>query len=158
MGVIIFNGLSSIDYGIQVEHPPEYEIPEREYNIISVPGRNGDLVMDNGSYKNVVRSYQISVGSLDKDYVTMANNVAKWLRGTSGYARLEDSYEPAYYKIASYSESNILSNIHQQAGRMTINFNRKPQRFLKSGDLKTIITKTSSIVNPTDYSSTSNHS
>ena len=150
MGIITFNGSSSEGIFV-VEHPPEYEIPEREYEIVPVPGRNGDLVFDKGSYKNVDRSYDIAVGKIGGDYTTLVNPISKWLHSTSGYARLEDSYEPDYYKLAMYSEKKSFSNIYQQAGRATITFNRKPQRFLKSGDTK--ITNPTSIINPTTFDS-----
>lgn len=150
MGIITFNGGSSQNI-FQVEHPPEYEIPERDYDIVPVPGRNGDLTLDKGSYKNVNRSYDIAFGSQTGDFVAMANAVAKWLHSTSGYARLEDSYEPDYYKIAKFSEEVSLQNILQHAGRATINFNRKPQRFLKTGEAKSSILNGSTLINPTNY-------
>jgi phage-related protein len=152
MGVIIFNGVSSLDYGIQVESPPNYEIPERNYEITPIPGRNGELTLDRGGYKNVNRSYQIAIGAVGGDFTTLANKISKWLHSGSGYARLEDSYEPDHYKLATYSEDGSISNILQQAGRLTINFNRKPQRFLKTGDTKSIITIPTTLVNPTDQS------
>ena len=50
MGVIIFNGIPSTNYGIHVEKPPVYATPERDYEVVHIPGRNGDLVIDNGSW------------------------------------------------------------------------------------------------------------
>jgi len=150
MGIITFNNQSSEDIFV-VEHPPEYEMAERNYNIVPIPGRNGDLTMDMGSYKNVNRSYPIAIGAINGNYVAMANAVSDWLHSASGYARLEDSYEPDYYKMAMYSEEKSIDNILQQAGRATITFNRMPQRFLKTGDLKTIIAGPQTLTNPTKY-------
>ena len=48
MGVIIFNNKSSADCRIQVAHPPGYAYPERDYTITHIPGRNGDIIQDNG--------------------------------------------------------------------------------------------------------------
>ena len=150
MGVITFNSLSSQPLGIQVEHPPEYETPERNYDVQSIPGRNGDVVQDTGSYKNVPRKYAIAIGSLEKEYAVMANTISQWLHSGSGYCRLEDSYEPDYFRMAMYSEGNSLSNLCQHAGRETISFNCKPQRFLKTGE-DVIKPKTNTaITNPTD--------
>lgn len=134
MGVIIFNGISSQDYGIQVEHPPDYQMPARDYEVIHIPGRNGDLVIDNGSYQNVIRSYQIAVGDERKYFTDMANAVVEWLHSASGYARLEDSYEPEYYRMAMFQDETAIENVLQHAGRTTVDFLCKPQRFLKSGD------------------------
>lgn len=151
MGVVTFNNITSSSLNAQVEHPPEYEIAERDYNIIPVPGRNGDVSIDNGRYKNVDRSYQIAIGSVNGNFTALAHSIADWLHSANGYVRLEDSYEPDYYKMAMYTESNSIANILQQAGRATITFNRKPQRYLKTGDTLIIPPSGSiyTITNPT---------
>lgn len=153
MGVIIFNDISSKDYDIQVEKLPDYETPEKDYDIIHVPGRNGDLIIDKGSYKNTLRRYQLSVGSLTKDFVSMANAISEWLHSASGYARLEDSYEPEYYRMAMYKDSGLIENLLGSAGRTSIAFNCKPQRFLKSGDESTVFSEAGTIFNPTGFKS-----
>ncbi|MEY8515320.1 hypothetical protein AALC25_00060 [Lachnospiraceae bacterium 29-84] len=134
MGIIVFNGKSSKDYGIQVEHPPGYQTPARDYEMIHVPGRNGDILIDNGSFQNVDREYQIAVGSKGEDFTGMANKISEWLHSASGYARLEDSYEPEYYRMASCADGITVENLLRHAGRATLTFNCKPQRFLKSGE------------------------
>lgn len=153
MGIVIFNGVSSQDYGIQVEHPPEYQTPARDYEVIHIPGRNGDLVIDSGSYQNVNRSYQIAIGSMEKDFTSMANAIAEWLHSVSGYARLEDSYEPEYYRMAMFQNEVAIENIMQHAGRTTIDFNCKPQRFLKSGEDAVRLSANTVLRNPTGFCS-----
>lgn len=153
MGLVIFNGVSSEDHHILVEHPPGYETPERDYEIIHVPGRNGDIVLDKGSFKNVDRKYDIAVASYHQDFTSQANAISKWLHSASGYACLEDSYEPDYYRLAFYNEATDITNVLQYAGRATISFNCKPQRFLKVGDVS-LFPKSGDIVrNPTEFSS-----
>ena len=149
MGIITFNGITSSTYDIQVETPPEYIMPERDYDVIHIPGRNGDIIVDKKSYTNVPRKYNIAVGSHTEAYSEMVNKISEWLHSANGYARLEDTYEPDYYRLAMYSEENEISNIYHQAGRTAITFNCKPQRFLKSGDTKLVRTTAGSIVNPT---------
>jgi len=135
MGVIIFNGRSSKDRGIEVWAPPNYQIPQKDYETIHIPGRDGDLLIDKNSYKNVSRSYTVSFGQEDKkNFTSLANALAEWLHSASGYARLEDSYEPEYYRLACYQKATEITNAYQIAGSATIEFNCKPQRFLKSGD------------------------
>lgn len=151
MGVIIFNNKSSADCRIQVAHPPGYAYPERDYTITHIPGRNGDIIQDNGCYKNVERTYEVSFDAPNGDFATYANSVSAWLHSTTGYAQLEDSYEPDYYRMAIYQESNIFENIYNQAGTATITFNCKPQRFLKSGKATTAIQNGDSLINPTGF-------
>lgn len=151
MGVIIFNGKSSDEIGIKVEKFPNYDIPEKDYDIIHVPGRNGDIVIDTGSYKNITRKYQISVATYGNEFYKTINSVAEWLHSSPGYAILEDSYEPDYYRIAFYKETNSIENIFDEAGRATITFECKPQRFLKDGDTPIVFTKNGSIINDTAF-------
>lgn len=154
MGRIIFNGLSSEDYGIKVWQPPSYTIPERDYEIVHVPGRDGDIVLDKGSYKNTVRSYVVSFGEPDKEnFVSLANGLSEWLHSCSGYARLEDSYEPEYYRLALYYETIDIVNAYNKAGQVTIKFNCKPQRFLKIGDNVIGFTSNGYLTNPTFFDS-----
>lgn len=149
MGVIIFNEIPSTNYGIHVEKPPVYATPERDYEVVHIPGRNGDLVIDNGSYQNVARKYDISVGEIDGNFTNLAAGVSEWLHSASGYARLEDSYEPDYFRLAYYVADAEMENLFHQAGKMSIEFNCKPARFLKVGERAVSFTTAGSLRNPT---------
>lgn len=123
-------------YSYMVEHFPSYEMPERNYAVTHVPGRNGDGVFDPNDYKNVDREYEFAFVSQHPvvTYNLLAAAVSHWLHQGSGYLRLEDSYEPNVYRLAMYKENNTFANILNQGGRATIKFNCQPQRFLKSGE------------------------
>ena len=57
MGKIIFDGKSSDNYGIVVEVLPDYSSAEKNVEFVDVPGRNGQIAIDNGTYKTVERKY-----------------------------------------------------------------------------------------------------
>lgn len=153
MGVIIFNDISSKDVGIEVETFPPYVAPERVYQVISVPGRNGDIVIDSGNYKNITRPYQVSIATHDRSsYTNTMNRVAEWLHSGTGYCKLVDSYEPIFYRLAYYRESCSISNLFNEAGKATINFVCKPQRFYQAGDEPILYSSTGKkINNPTGF-------
>ena len=154
MGVITFNSVQSTTVGINVETFPDYETPERDYEIIHVPGRNGDIVIDTGTYKNTSRSYKVSmVASSSLPYYKAMNKVAEWLQSGAGYCRLEDTYEPDYYSYAVYKQKTSFENLFNEAGRATLTFECKPQRFLKSGDNVVTFNSSGTITNPTKFSS-----
>ena len=154
MGVIVYNGVSSEELGIVVETAPNYEIAERDYDVISVPGKNGDYVIDRGCFKNVDRVYNIAFAETIGDFAGSATLIAEWLYSGYGYKRLEDSYEPDYFVMARVSNEHTIHNILQQAGRAEITFNRKPQRYLKIGEHTTKINVNGSrIINPTSFDS-----
>ena len=151
MGVIFFNGVSSEELGIIVEHPPNYEIAKRRYETIQVPGRNSDIIIDNNCFDNVDRTYDIAIGQEGGDFTVFASRMADWLSSGSGYCRLEDTYEPDYYKMAVMSDPGEVINILQQAGRTTVTFNRRPERFLKMGERFVDVYNGSILTNPTKY-------
>ena len=149
MGIITFNGITSESVGIVVERPPDYDVPERIYEMTPVPGRNGDVAMDTGAYKNSSRVYDIAIGAHNGNFSLLARKMTGWLHQAPGYLRLEDSYDNTVFMLAKCSETNSIVNILQQAGRATITFDRKPQRFLKTGAETTTITKSTVFTNPT---------
>ena len=126
-----------------------YATPERDYEVVHIPGRNGDLVIDNGSYQNVTRKYSISVGEIDGNFTTLAAGVSEWLHSACVYARLEDSYESDYFRLAYYVADAEMENLFHQAGKMSIEFNCKPARFLKAGERAVPFTTAGSLRNPT---------
>lgn len=153
MGVIIFNGESSLDYRIQVESPPDYKTNPREFETVHIPGRNGDLLIDKGGYQNTVRVYPISTYSPYENFTELASKISSWLNAPSTYCRLEDSYEPEYFRMAIYGNSLELTNLFHKAGKGNLEFYCKPQRFLKSGERVKRFTGAGYINNPTRYDS-----
>ena len=151
MGVIIFNNRSSADLGLEVETYPNYTFPEKEYNVIHVPGKNGDLLIDTETYSNSTRQYKVSAAARSMSLYHRINDIVEWLHSASGYARLEDSYEPDYFRMACYRESNNIENIFDQAGKATITFDCKPQRYLKTGLNTITLTSSANITNPTSF-------
>lgn len=154
MGIIKFNGIKSDDLGLIVQFIPTYKYPEKEYDTLHIPGRNGDLVVNKGSFHNVDRTYSIAkVFKPGENFISNATAIASWLHSADGYARLEDSYEPEYYRMALYKSDGEMSNFLNQVTALDITFECKPQRWLISGEKEINITSGESIKNPTKYDS-----
>ena len=151
MGIVIFNGISSQDLHIQVQTEPDYDFPEKDYEVTHVPGRNGDIVIDQGSWQNVSRKYNLAMDAVKISYTEVAAKLVQWLHSASGYARLEDSYEPDFYRMAMYKDSGSISNIYNKAGQIEVEFTCKPQRYFKSGEVADIFTTSTEYRNPTDF-------
>ena len=151
MGIVIFNGISSQDLHIQVQTEPDYDFPEKDYEVTHVPGRNGDIVIDQGSWQNVSRKYNLAMDAVKISYTEVASKLVQWLHSASGYARLEDSYEPDFYRMAMYKDSGSITNIYNKAGQIEVEFTCKPQRYFKSGEVADIFTTSTEYRNPTDF-------
>lgn len=137
MKKLIYKDISSEDFGLVIQTPPTYEFPDRDVESIHVPGRNGDLVIDNKCYKNVIKSYNLAKGFTSvKHLVPNAEQVLTWLTSSNGkYVRLEDDYDPDVYRLATYNQSGSFVNYYDEALSLIANFDCKPQRYLKEGDI-----------------------
>lgn len=148
MGVIIFNGICSEDLGIKVAKPPEYQIPERDVSTTLVPGRNGDAILYVGAFNSVEREYEISFIA-DIPFAERAAAIARWLFSSSGYARLSDDYDPTVYRLAYCKRTPSIESLYQEAGRGSVTFVCRPERFLTSGESAVTFTASGSLLNPT---------
>lgn len=154
MGVVIFNGNSSKDFGIEVEHFPNYQFARRNYTLTKIAGRSGDVVDDDESYMNIDREYNFAFAVReDETFADAAMRFSRWLSTTGGYKRLWDSYEPLVYREALLNEAGNIENIQNGGGRATVKFSCKPYRWLLSGEDPITIPSGSAttIENPTAY-------
>jgi phage-related protein len=101
------------------------------------------LISESGNISVTPRTYST--------YTEKMNAISDWLHSASGYARLEDTYEPDYYRRAYYDEQTDMENIFNEAGRATLKFVCKPQRYLKSGEEPITISSGGLIQNRTKY-------
>lgn len=137
MGVIVFNGVSSADYGIVVEHFPDTSMPQRDYGKTHVTGRNGDIVTyAYDSFGNVERNYDVAVADKKFRFHELADRISDFCHSGTGYCRLEDSYDPEHYRMAMFNESGDIVNVLDHGARTTLTFDCKPERYLKIGEKK----------------------
>lgn len=151
MGNLKFGDKSTKDLGLVIQFKPNYTFPERDVQIEHIPGRNGDLMIDNGCYQNVTRTYSVAaIFNPAEGFVQSATKLVEWLTKQKGYQRLEDSYEPEVYRKAMFNSGGTLQNIYDKATVLEISFDCKPQRFLKEGEVPIEFTGSQALLeNPT---------
>lgn len=152
--MIYFNGKSSADFGLIVEYYPESVHAARRGELISIPGRNGVIIREDGAYDTYSQTFQIWFrNTLNRDTFQTARDVAEWLLGASGFCRLEDAYEPEHFRLARFVGPLNVETVLKNHGRATLEFDVQPQRYLKSGETPLTFTGGSSatIMNPTQF-------
>lgn len=131
---LVFGGINSADYNVWISGSDAFSAPERDVEYVSVPGRNGDLVIDNGKWNNIRITYPAFI---PKGFESQIDNFRSEMMKLTGYHRLEDSYHPDEFRMASFSYGISPSRIGAflRNGEFPLTFNCKPQRFLKSGEI-----------------------
>lgn len=145
----VFNGRSSRDFGIYISGSGTFGAPKRKFEEFTVPGRNGALKIDGRTFENASISYQCGIV---RGFAQNAAALRSWLLSTAGYCRLEDTYHPEEFRMAQFNSGIDFTDFAQllRAASVTLTFDCKPQRFLKSGENP--IYNPVKIYNPTSFS------
>lgn len=148
-----FGSYDSRTFEVYISGSGTYNAPARTYQAISVPGRNGDLLIDQQKFENITVTYSAFIvgGNFDSNLAALRSA----LLSTAGYARLVDTYHPDEFRLA-YFKGGLTVKAREQndAAEFDISFICKPQRFLISGETTTTISSSSgSITNPTSFAS-----
>ena len=144
-----FAGICSTQFNIQVEKCPEFFAAPQRIETIQVPGMHGDLLpLENKTYSNVPQKYEIWFKAATEGVTAFSKQLAKWLLSPTGYQILEDDYDPEIYRKAIFKGPLNIHNWMLERGRAVIEFDCKPQRFLKSGNQEIQILSGQSLHNP----------
>lgn len=136
----IYNGQSSDDFGLYVEQYPPRPFPSRKADTYSIPGRSGDLIVDENAFTNTVQEYEVYISGGTVGFQKRAALIAKWLIGTGGYNELVDEYDPTIYREARFIGGENWLNALNRFGRATLTFDCKPQRYpINQGNLSGVL-------------------
>lgn len=133
---LTFDGENSLDYGVYITGEAVYNAPERAVEMISIPGRNGAIALDQGRFENIEVTYP--AGTFGDDQPEFASKIRAFrnaLASRFNYVKLTDSYHPDEYRLGLYKSGLTTTPVQRsKAGEFPIVFNCKPQRFLTSGE------------------------
>ena len=132
---LYFDGQSSGNYGVYISGEGTFNAPKRDVEMVSIPGRNGDLALDKGRFENIEGTYKAGLFGVDEaDFAEAISDFRNFLCSRKGYVRLEDDYNPDEYRMAVYKSGLEVDAKQLKAGEFDIVFDCKPQRWLKSGE------------------------
>ena len=141
------DGVSCRQFCISISGEDTFNSAERDIESVPIPGRSGELTLDNKRFKNVPVPYPAIVLG---DFRRNAAAARAWLLSVPGYRRLEDSYHPEEFRLARYYAGlEFKPWAYNRQGEVTITFDCMPQRFLKSGEEAVTLTAAATLYNPT---------
>lgn len=145
---LMFKEHSSLEYGLFIVTKGSYNGAERDVTRQSVPGRSGDLLTDNGRYKNVDIPYSLTLlNDTERSFVTLTRQIKAWLLAESGYFELWDSYDPDYFRLASYKGGVNIEQELRDLGSLSIAFDCKPYKYSFEGKKPVVFTTAGSLYN-----------
>lgn len=147
---LTYRGRRSLDFQAYISGSGTFNAPERDVEKFEVPGRSGNLIIDNGRFLNTELEYDAYIV---KDFEKNMEALRGFLLSAYGYYRLEDTYHPDQYRMAAFS-GPIEPDVHYaRHGSFTLKFDCMPQRWLKSGDIAAQVSagETMKLWNPTHF-------
>lgn len=108
----------------------QYSAPTRSVDFIEVPGRNGDLLIDNGNYTNTKAVYRVII---TKNVMENVDRLKYLLYSQKGYRKLYDSDLKGFYRMACFCGGFDLSSV--QGGVVYIEFDCKPYKYDINGEI-----------------------
>lgn len=149
-----FAGEYSADYGVYIQEPAVFDAPERDVEMITIPGRDGELAFDKGRFRNIEVTYHCTLPAKSEgDFITGVANFRNMLASKVGYQRLEDDINTTEYRQAAFISGLAVNTVNIESGTFDVVFNCKPQRFLTSGETAVELQSGDTITNPTLFES-----
>lgn len=129
----IFGGVDTRTFNAAVYRQNVETVGPQLYKVYEVPGRNGDILLPEGRYPNRKERYNILITGTNA--AQNMDDLKNALLAITGYARLEDSFDTdVFYSAALIDDFDIVYDRERTAVKCLITFNRKPQKFLKTGE------------------------
>ena len=123
--------------GLHIQRKNVYSSPKYDSSFVSIPGRNGDLIVPNRRYENTQVSYSVYLSA--KNSQQLADSITKikaWLYAQPDrYHILKDSYDKRFFRYALFNSSLDIEDELNKIGVFTVCFNCKPFRYDIDGEL-----------------------
>ena len=148
MNYFEFNGVRSSDFGLIISGKDIYSAPAPDVSFVSVPGRDGDVLIDGNRFNNVTVSYDVAF----RNVKGRAAAIKLWLC-RAGYFVLTDTYQPAYFRMAAFSSNLKIDELIENVGRAQISFNCKPFIYSFVGRETITLTEPGTVTNPEAFAS-----
>jgi len=143
------NGEDARKYGIELQREIQFSAAEPDVETVSVPGHSGDIVYFNGRFRNVIGTADCYCLRENVSRVIAAVN--NWLLKSTDYRRLETLIEPDVFRMARLRYGVNLEARLNRLNPFTLEFDCKPQRYLKSGETAIRATSGTVLINPTGF-------
>ena len=128
-----FDGVKSCDYGVWISGEATFDAPERDVEVIEIPGRNGTLTIDNGRWKNITVTYPCFMSGTFKEGFDAFKNA---ILPKYGYLELRDTYHPHGFRKARITKGiQPATGPYNRSAQFDITFDCWPQFYLDELDV-----------------------
>lgn len=143
-----YNGVKSFDdMSMIIKARPTVTTTRRRITPTSVPGRTGDILIDDEGFENYDRTYSVAIIAENEPLEVLINKIKRWLFANVNYYKLEDTYDSRYFYKAFVNNAVEITPITHNLAEAEITFNCKAYKYAKDGLQSTARTAAGDLVN-----------
>ena len=83
--IFTINNKTNKDFNFKVKASNHLTKPKKKLEFISIPGRTGDLILDEGARENFTLIIEGYIDARETNLKTLCDNLDNWLNSTTGY-------------------------------------------------------------------------
>ena len=83
--IFTINNKTNKDFNFKVKTSNHLIKPKKKLEFISIPGRTGDLILDEGARENFTLIIEGYIDARETNLKTLCDNLDNWLNSTTGY-------------------------------------------------------------------------
>lgn len=143
----IYDDKNSKDFNIKIKSINNLSSPQRSIEKVSVLGRNGELIIDNGNYENFILTIECYLNCSSEDKNVISKEIKRWLQSDFSYKKLILSNDTEFYYEAYCDTKLDFEYVSSNFESFLISFSCKPYKKKMNDDAITI-TESTVINNP----------
>lgn len=147
--ILTIGGKSLMDFHAWYDGSEWWRMPQKEVENIQIPGKNGDLTIDNHRFSNIIIPFNCYI---HKNFGQNYSNLINYLMSLTGYQRIESNEEPDVFRLGMI-KAPIEPEMGQFnfRGQFSIDIDFMPQKWLKVGENRITVNGSETLVNPTAF-------
>lgn len=131
---IVYDGKTNIVMHVLIKERPSIPSPEYDYETVKIPGRDGDLYIEQKSVKDITVPISFTFACRPEQWQRVARGARKWLmKAKDKHLILSDS--PDHYYKVKHVTVNETERQAIEVGEFSADFICEGRQYLISGDM-----------------------
>ena len=118
--IFTINNKTNKDFNFKVKSSNHLLRPKKRLEFISIPGRTGDLILDEGARENFNLIIEGYIDARKTNLKTLCDSLDNWLNSTTGYQNITFD-DGIVLKAVLISEINV-NEVVKNFGELTLEF------------------------------------
>ena len=118
--IFTINNKTNKDFNFKVKASNHLTKPKKKLEFISIPGRTGDLIIDEGARENFTLIIEGYIDARESNLKTLCDNLDNWLNSTTGYQTITFD-DGTILKAVLISEINV-NEVVKNFGELSLEF------------------------------------